>query len=84
MAVGSAAAASALILVLLPPPAAAATDCCVDAEHPTTGDWRPVEWSGRQVMPKEWIAQSARHQADAKGPLGEGFGGWVSTAIPGM
>ena len=42
MAVGAASVTSALILVLLPPPAAAAIDCWVDAEHPVTGDQRPV------------------------------------------
>jgi CubicO group peptidase (beta-lactamase class C family) len=45
---------------------------------------RQGEWSGRQVLPRQWIAQATRHQVDATGSQGYGFGWWVSTDIPGM
>lgn len=45
---------------------------------------RQGEWSGRQVIPREWIAKATRHQVDATGSQGYGFGWWVSTDIPGM
>jgi CubicO group peptidase (beta-lactamase class C family) len=45
---------------------------------------RQGEWGGRQVVPKEWVAQATRHQVDATGSQGYGFGWWVSTDIPGL
>jgi len=45
---------------------------------------RQGEWSGDQVIPRQWIAQATRHQVDATGSQGYGFGWWVSTDIPGM
>jgi CubicO group peptidase (beta-lactamase class C family) len=45
---------------------------------------RQGEWGGRQVIPREWIAQATRRQVDATGSQGYGFGWWVSTDILGM
>jgi CubicO group peptidase (beta-lactamase class C family) len=45
---------------------------------------RQGEWGGRQVVPKEWVAHATRHQVDATGSQGYGFGWWVSTDIPGL
>ncbi len=45
---------------------------------------RQGEWGGRQVMPREWVAQATRRQVDTKSSEGYGFGWWVSADIPGM